>query len=74
MNPNPPMYVLQTRQKHLGSFHSLMLCLKVVYLQVVVAIIVDLFMVYFQIRNKRSLATDYRNTSDFLGYMGYFSA
>ena len=28
MNPNTQMYSLQTRHEHLGSFHSLMFCLK----------------------------------------------
>ena len=30
MNPNLPMYVLQTRHEHLGSFHSLMFYLKLI--------------------------------------------
>ena len=27
MNPNPPMYLLLTRHKHLGWFHSLIFCI-----------------------------------------------
>ena len=47
MNPYyPPMYILQTRHKHLGCFHKLMFCLKltrelvVFFSKVAVAIIV----------------------------------
>ena len=28
MKPNPQMYVFQAQHDHLGSFHSLMFCLK----------------------------------------------
>ena len=30
MNSSPPMHVLQTRREHLGFFHSLMFCLKLI--------------------------------------------
>ena len=70
MNPNPPMYVLQTGHEDLGSFHSSMFFLKLTFLisQVVVATVVVLCMLQFQVRNTRSLATDYQDPSDFLLY------
>ena len=80
MNPNLPMYVLKTRHEHLGSTHSLMFCLKLTrellisMLQIVVAIIVVFCMLQFQFCKAQSLPPDYRDPSNFLWYMGYFSA
>ena len=54
-NQNPPMYVLQTRYEHLGSFHCLIFCLKLIrkllffyisFPEVAVATIVVLCMLY----------------------------
>ena len=76
MNPTPLMcVVLQTQQKHLGSFLSLIFCLKPTRELIVLTFLGSCchnVIVVLQVRNIQSLATDYQDLSGFFMSYGIF--
>ena len=76
MSPTPLMCVLQTQQKHLGSFLSLMFYLKLTRELIVLTFLgscCHTVIVVLQVRNIQSFPTDYQDLSVFLCCMVYFS-